>query len=46
MSVHVAKKDGSSKTFRPRGSSSVTKLSCVTDEDPPIVHYTTYMYYV
>ena len=30
MSVHVAKKDGSSKTFRPQGSSSVF----VTDEDP------------
>ena len=28
MSVHVAKKDGSSETFRPRGSSSVTKLKC------------------
>ena len=26
MSIHVAKKESSSKTFRPRGSSSVTKL--------------------
>ena len=37
MSIHVAKKESSSKTFRPRGSSSVTKLmknSFVTDEDP------------
>ena len=25
MSIHVAKKESSSKTFRPRGSSSVTK---------------------
>ena len=28
MSIHVAKKESSSKTFRPRGSSSVTKLKC------------------
>ena len=41
MSIHVAKKESSSKTFRPRGSSSVTKhqfiqfyISFVTDEDP------------
>ena len=33
MSIHVAKKESSSKTFRPRGSSSVTKRF-VTDEDP------------
>ena len=26
MSIHVAKKDGSSKTFRPQGSSSVFSL--------------------
>ena len=26
MGIHVAKKESSSKTFRPRGSSSVTKL--------------------
>ena len=38
MSIRVAKKESSSKTFRPRGSSSVTKLIqfiiFVTDEDP------------
>ena len=34
MSIHVAKKESSSKTFRPRGSSSVTKTVFVTDEDP------------
>ena len=36
MSIHVAKKESSSKTFRPRGSSSVTKhvTDFVTDEDP------------
>ena len=28
MSIHVAKKESSSKTCRPRGSSSVTKLKC------------------
>ena len=28
MSIHVAKKESSSKTFRPRGSSSVTKQFC------------------
>ena len=33
MSIHVPTKDSSSKTFRPRGSSSVTKTVFVTDED-------------
>ena len=28
MSIHVAKKESSSKTCQPRGSSSVTKLKC------------------
>ena len=32
MSIHVAKKESSSKTFRPRGSSSVTKLKMMNDD--------------
>ena len=32
MSIHVAKKESSSKTFRPRGSSSVTKQKTLVVE--------------